>query len=188
MGDESTTVMVNGIFPESAKAVAPEIRTALLSTVYAAGQSTAVESENFKVDVTGTEFKLVSNISGMLLYTTDGKVVTTGAALIVGESIAPISGDKKEYALQRYKKYPRGETNTVSEVRQITINGLSGYEIVGSGENKDGKPQLIYQVMLYPSDSRYFIMTGTSNIAQAEVALPALRRISQTFQASDKLK
>ena len=81
--------------------------------------------------------------------------------LVVGNSVAnaPIQ-NQKLYAEERLKKLPRGEKNVVKEIKEISIDNLTGYEIVADGKTKDDKPEIVYQVMLFNDKGDYYIIVG----------------------------
>lgn len=159
-GDTKGTILVNGIYPETAKDIEAKIKEALLSTVYSAAQSdNPLDVAAFTVDIKGTDFKLVKYISGSLLYSTDGKLPTENPTLIVGNSIAKVpTQNQKKYAEERLKKLPGGENNVIKEINEITIDNLTGYEIIADGKTKEDKPELVYQVMLFNDKGDYYII------------------------------
>lgn len=177
------TVLVNGIYPESAKHQEAEIKRAVLSTTYTpAANDNPLEAVRFTVDVQGTDFKLAKALQGNLVYTTDGKIPTEKPSLVVGNSIAKVlPTNQKRYAEERLKKLPRGEFNVIKETREITIDNLEGYEIVASGKSRDGKEELVYQVILFNDSGDYYIILGQAK-ESFEPNLATFRKIASTFK------
>jgi hypothetical protein len=182
-GIANETVLVNGIYPESARSNEAKIKEALLSTVYDPAQDDdPAAAAAFSLDTRDTEFKIAKFMSGSLLYSTDGKIPTERATLIVGSSTGNVAaGQQKQYAEDRIKKLPRGEFSLIKEVKEITIDNLKGYEIVAEGKSKDDKPELVYQVMLFNDKGEYYIILGQAK-EDREKNLAAYRQIARTFK------
>ena len=163
-GDDQTTIMVNGIYPKESKAIEGKIKDALLSTVYNPEQKEmGLDEISYSIDISNTEFKLAKFSLSGLIYSTDGKMVTENPIFLVGNSIAKVPvQNQKQYSIERLKKLPRGDQNVVVEMGEIKIDQLKGYEIIANGITKDGKPELIYQVMLFNDLGDYYIMIGQS--------------------------
>ncbi len=183
LGDAKKTVILNGIYPAASKDIAAAIKTALLSTTYNEQQNDdPQDAVKFKIEVSGTPFKLAKFISGSLLFSTDGKVPTLKPTLIVGNSIGNISTTgQKEFCIERLKKLPRGESNTVKVMNAITIDHLPGYEIIADGKSKDSQDQLIYQVILFTGTGEYFIIVGSAT-EDFQTNLQQFKNITQTFK------
>jgi PsbP-like protein len=182
-GDTKGTVLVNGIYPEASKEIEAQIKDALFSTVYNISQNdNPVEAATFAIDVQDTDFKLIKYMSGSLLYSTDGKIPTEKPTLIVGNSIAKIpSQNQKKYSEERLKKLPGGDLNVIKEIKEISVDNLKGYEIVADGKTKDGKPELVYQVMLFNDKGDYYIIVGQAK-EEFQKNLVTFKKITQTFK------
>lgn len=182
-GDTKVAIFVNGIYPESSKQIEPEIKAALLSTVYDGSQKeNPLDAASFTIDIEGTEFQLIRYMSGSLIYSTDGKLPTEKPTLIIANSFAKISPqNQKNYAEERLKKLPGGEQSVVKEMNKVTVDNLDGYEIIAHGKAKDGKAELIYQVMLFNETGDYFIIVGQAKDA-FDKYLESYKKITKTFK------
>ena len=182
-GDAKHTVLINGIYPESSKSLEGSIKDALLSTVYNVTQNdNPLDAASFTIQVDGTEFKVVQYLSGTLIYATDGKIPTDGPSLIASNSIAKVSAtNQKQYAMERLKKLPGGDKIEMKQIQPFAANNLSGYEIVAEGKTKDNLPELVYQVMLFNSDSDYYIIIGKSK-EDFEKYTAIFRQIAGSFK------
>ncbi len=182
-GDEKNTVIVNGIYPESSKNIEGKIKEALLSTTYNSSQNDdPLEAAGFIVNTDGTDFKVAKYISGSLVFSTDGQIPTEKPTFIVGNSLTRVSFEnQKQYAEERLKKLPRGELNVIRESKEVAIDNLKGYEIVANGKDKNNKPELVYQVVLFEDKGGYFIMVGKAT-EEFEKHLASFRSISKTFK------
>jgi hypothetical protein len=182
-GDTKGTVLVNGIYPETTKDIEPQIKEALLSTVYNNLQKeNPLEAATFTIEIKDTDFKLIKYMSGSLLYSTDGKIPTEKPTLIVGNSIAKVSSqNQKKYSEERLKKLPLGELNVIKEINKITIDNLKGFEIIANGKTKNDKAKLVYQVMLFNENGDYYIIFGQAN-EDFDKYLDSFKKIAKTFK------
>jgi hypothetical protein len=182
-GDNNGTILVNGIYPEASKQLEAKIKEALLSTRYNAAQiDDPLEAATFTLDVSGSDFKVPKYMSGGLVYTIDGKVPTEKPILIVGNSIAKIStANQKQFAIDRIKKLPRGESSVIKETSEVTIDQLKGYEIVAEGVSKENKPEQIYQVMLFNDAGDYYLIIGQTK-EEFPKYLETFKKIARTFK------
>ena len=126
------------------------------------------------------------NLTGMLLYTVDGKVPTESTdktSFIVSPSVANVESiDKKLTAINRIKRMPYTDLKLdENKINEIEIDGLSGYEIVGEGfEKTNGAKELIYQVILF-TDNGYYLLVGTSRNDFGE-NLALFKQVARTFK------
>ena len=182
-GTSEGTVMVNGIYPKEYRQYAEDIKKAVLSTVYDMSRNdNPLDAVSFTIDIKGTEFKFTNAVSGMLCFTVDGKIPTDNPTLFIAQSISKInSSNKKQYAEERLKKLPRGESILIKEVKEVFIDNLSGYEIVAEDKTSVNITELTYQVMLFDDKGNYYILVGkASNNHQAN--LQTFRKIAQSFK------
>lgn len=183
-GNSDLTVLVNGIYPEAYQSIEKDIHQALLSTTYTTNQDDdPLAAAPFTVDVSKSEFKIAKYMVGSLVYTTDGKLPSVKPMLMVGTAmnrVEPIA-DRKAYAIQRLKSLPGGQASEVKEVQPIQIDGLDGYEIRARGKSHEGKPQWVYQTMLFPDAGGYYILVGMTT-EQPEANLVTFKRIVRTFR------
>lgn len=182
-GDEKTTVLVNGIYPETLKEIEGQIKKSLLSAVYNPSQDeNPLEAAAFTIEVSDTDFKLVKYLSGSLLYSTDGKIPTDKPTLIIANSIAKIPlQNQQKYAEDRLKKLPGAEDYLIKAMKEITIDNLNGYEIIAEGKTKDNKPGLLYQVMLFNDKGDYYLIVGQAT-EDLQKNLEAYTKIAKTFK------
>ena len=182
-GNAQATVLVNGIYPEASKDLEPQIKDALLSTVYNNLQNNnPLDAATFSIDIKDSEFRLIKYMSGSLLYSTDGKIPTEKPTLIVGNSIAKVSSqNQKKYSEERLKKLPRGELNVIKEINEITIDNLKGFQIVANGKTSDDKAELIYLVMLFNEKGDYYIIVGQAK-EDFNKYLDSFKMIAKTFK------
>lgn len=185
-GDNKATTMVNGAFPKEMTRLGVQILTSLRSIVKDTEPNVDVEASSpFTIDTRGTKMNIGGSISGTLMYTVDGKVPTQSSdktSFMVGHSLAiPASPDKKQVALHRMRTLPFSNMEIAeTNVSEILIDGLSGYEIIGVGFSKtNGTEAAVYQVMLF-TDSGYYILLG---IAEADRTqnLAMFKKLARSF-------
>lgn len=186
-GDSKTTYMINGTFPKEVNDLDVDILESMFSVIYESGLTVdPLSSSQFTVDTENTKLKLGKNMTGMLLYTVDGKVPTESkdkTSFIVGLSLANVPTiDKKMTSINRLKKLPytdlKIDDNKISEIQ---IDSISGYEIIAEGLNKtDGVKEQIYQIMLF-TENGYYIMVGTAK-SEFETNLNLFKKVARTLK------
>ncbi|SKC86894.1 hypothetical protein [Ohtaekwangia koreensis] len=186
-GDSKATYMVNGIFPKEYTELDKDIQESMFSVVYESKLSVdPLSAISFTVDTENTKLKFGKSVTGMILYTVDGKVPTESndkTNFIVGLSLVNVQSiDKKLIAINRIKRMPythiKLDENKISEIK---IDGISGYELVGEGVSKpDGTKELVYEVMLF-TDNGYYIMVGTT-MDDYEANLNLFKKVAKTFK------
>ncbi|MCZ8356243.1 MAG: hypothetical protein O9340_16000 [Cyclobacteriaceae bacterium] len=186
-GDSKATYMINGIFPKEVTELEKDIREAMFSIVYDSTLSVdPLSAISFTVDIENTKLKFGKSMTGMLLYTVDGKVPTESndkTTFIVGLSLANVQTiDKKLTAITRLKRMPYTDIKIdENKINEIEIDGINGYEIVGEGLDKSNRTkEFIYQVMLF-TDNGYYIMVGTAK-SDFEQNLELFKKVARTLK------
>jgi hypothetical protein len=67
-----------------------------------------------------------------------------------------------------------------NKINEIEIDGISGYEIVGEGLDKNGAKELVYEVMLF-TDNGYYIIVGTAK-NDFEQNLQLFKKVARTLK------
>lgn len=191
-GDAAHTVLVTGTYPDGGTAMEAKIRRALLTASYNPRQSDNTPAADFGVNVAGTGLRFAKNLAGSLLYTSDGQVTPTGpdkAAVIVAGSLNPAEvsvNDQKDFSIRHLQQLPQGQHSRVRTISPVSVDGLSGYEIVADGQNDKQKPELVYQLMLFDGVSKkYYAVVGlTEN--HFDTHLASFKAIARTFQRKKK--
>lgn len=166
-GNDSETIMINGVYPEGRKKVGEEILKSMLSVVYHENKKIdPFASVDFTLDVSKTKLKFSQNISNSLLYTSNGEKVTNTeelVSLIVTKSFSEIPvQDKKLFCIKRIQQMPV-EILEIEKTNEIIIDNLSGFEIYAKTKNKKtDKIEFVYQVILFTNDM-YYLFYGLTN-------------------------
>ncbi|MBN7816243.1 hypothetical protein [Algoriphagus pacificus] len=184
-GTDNETVIINGAYPENLKKVGDEIKKSMLTAYYEADKKiNPFESLDYTIDVSETKLKFGKSMSNSLIFTVDGQVPTTSndkTSLIIAKSFSEVSTeDKKLFSLNRIKQIPI-EIEDIAYTNEITIDGISGYEILAKGKGKtSNETENIYQVILF-SDKLYYILFGTSN-DETDKSLDEIKKAVKTFK------
>jgi hypothetical protein len=186
-GNDQTTFIINGMFPRDfEKELGSAVEKSMLSVVYEPNKEiNPLKSVNFEIDVSNSKFKFAQMMSNTLLYTADGNVPTKSddkTTLMVGTSLGKIKmEDEKQYAINRMKQYPSIKNIESKQINSITIDDISGYEIIANGiDSKTGEPEMIYQIMLF-SDNAYYLIVGVAN-TEFEENIELFKKIGKTFK------
>lgn len=184
-GDEKSTVLVNFIYPASEPNMETSISKALYSIVYESEKSIdPLADAAISIDISGTNMKFATAISGSYLFTTDGNVPVKAedkAMLTMGQSISNFEmDDKKNYSINRLKQQSNGDKIIIENTAEVDIDSLKGYEIYGYGVDNNGKKELNYQIMLF-SEKKYYILVGLAN-AHFDMYLAQFKAICKTFK------
>ena len=184
-GTNSETIMINGVYPENLKKVGDEIRKSMLSVFYEANKKiNPFDALDYTIDVSETKLKFGKSISNSLIFSVDGQVPTASGDktnLIVAKSFSQITTeDKKLFCINRLKQTPIEITN-LEYTKEITIDGVSGYEIYAKGKSKKtSETENIYQVILF-SNNLYYILFGTTN-DETNKSIDEIKKAVKTFK------
>jgi hypothetical protein len=191
-GDDQKTNIVTASFlsKDAAKFSAP-LKKVLLSVTPISSKTTVKAAPTLPFAVTAVEgLMLVQKLSGVgkvVAFTKDGNIPTpapTDPLFIVAPSLGDVPVvDQRAFATKRLSGYPQMEISTVKSTKEITIDNLSGWEMVADGlEQKTKAPMKIYQVMLFPKQGGYVVMTGLVGDKQSEVYMPKFKSIALTYK------
>ena len=181
LGSEEETVMINGIFPKNLKKIGTEIKKSLLTVYYEKDKHIdPFETLDYSIDVSDSKLKFENSMSNALTY----KVPTSSddkTSLIITKSFSPITQeDKKKFAINRLKQLPI-DIEKIEYTNEISIDGISGYEISAKGKDKKtGEAEKMYMVILF-SDKLYYILFGSTN-DETENSIDEIKKVVKTFK------
>ncbi|MCF2494776.1 hypothetical protein [Dyadobacter chenhuakuii] len=165
-GKDDESVMINGAFPQNLQEVGKGIKQAILGAYFDADRKVdPFEAIDYEISTTGSKLIFAKNVANSLIYTMDGKVPTELAdrtSYILTKSFSKMEiEDKKLYCLNRAKQlYPEIRIDSVG---QLSVDGIAGYELLGTANNKKfDQEEKVYMAILF-SDNLYYIMIGSSN-------------------------
>lgn len=165
-GKDDESIMINGAFPQNLQEVGKGIKQAILGAYFDADRKVdPFEAIDYEISTTGSKLIFAKNVANSLIYTMDGKVPTELAdrtSYILTKSFSKMEiEDKKLYCLNRAKQlYPEIRIDSVG---QLSVDGIAGYELLGTANNKKfDQEEKVYMAILF-SDNLYYIMIGSSN-------------------------
>ncbi|HMF73861.1 MAG TPA: hypothetical protein VK616_20410 [Flavitalea sp.] len=184
-GTDSETIMINGVFPNNLKEIGKDMKYSILTCYYDANKKiNPFDVVDYEVNVSKSKLIFAKSMSNSLIFTADGIIPTKSSdktSLIIAKSFSKTNvEDRKLFALNRLKQLPSQITKT-ENINEITIDGISGFEIVATGKDrKNGEEQKIYQVILF-SDSLYYIFLGSTN-NDFDNNINELKKVVKTFK------
>lgn len=164
-GDTGFTVMINSGAPDSNLNMVAAMKAMTLSVKYEPGvKENLFDGVDFVLDTGRTGFLPAKYSIGGLVLTRDGLTPTKSedqATFLAGPSIKKINSlNKKDFAIKRLKTMPVVDSLLNYKVDSLTIDGLQGYEITGRALNKKKAEIVVYELMLFVDDSKYYVMAG----------------------------
>jgi hypothetical protein len=186
-GNDRHAVIMNAAYPQQQEDILAEsLRMALLTVVYETDKLLdPLATLPFKVSVSGTGLQANDLFANNLTFThhKPGEAESADKAmLLVTRSVGNVVvEDKKQYSANRLKQYSTILNTKVDSIREVTIDQMSGFEIIGYGkDHKTSEPVLVYQVMLFTSN-QYYLMLGTAK-RDFPLNLQEFRKACFTFQ------
>lgn len=187
LGDETETVLVTATFPKDAeRRFSRLLRGSVLSASWDQTHSVAAEEGlNYSLGERGT-LRLAKRVGKTLLYTA-GAIFPSQSldapVFVVSPSFGGARvGDPQAFAKARALKIDSVVGIGVIEPQPVVIDGLSGYEIVTDGKDREtAEPMAVYQVMLFESDE-YYLMQGLVSARHAPQHLAAFKAMARSFK------
>lgn len=189
-GNIKQTKMVVTSVPQShAAELNNSLQTVIRSISTTQKNAAKVETLPFQLEV-APSLSLVEDVANgnTFLFTKMGTVPTTSSEdplFIVAFSLGDVLvvGNRKEYARQRLFDMAETDVESLQSTTPVTIDGLKGYELIAIGKDqKTQTPLSLYQVMLFPDDGGYILMTGMVGQDQAKRYLSQFKAMAETFQ------
>ena len=184
-GTEKETIMINGAFPKNLNETGTDIKSAMLTAYYEPDKViNPFEIVDYVINTDEYGLKFAKSMSNSLVFTADGLLPVQSedkTTFIAAKSFSkvPIS-DTKLFSINRLKKMPF-EIENIESTEDISIDGISGYEIIAFTVDKNtAEKGKVYQVMLF-SDSHYYIMLGTTN-QEYEINIEKFKKIANSFK------
>lgn len=184
-GSEKETIMINAVCPENLKQIGNELKKSLFSVYYDADKKiNPFETVDFNVDITSSNLVFAKSMMNSLIYTNDGLFPTKSpdkSTLIITKAFSKIDiEDKKLFSINRLKQTPL-EIEKIESTDEISIDGISGYKIIGiAKDKKTGRAEKICQIILF-SDNLYYLLFATTNCVN-ETRIIELQKVMKTFK------
>jgi hypothetical protein len=194
-GNEQDTKILTATFPiENAPKLSDNLKQVLLAVAPSKISAPAVSSLPFTVTAVDGLVRVtkITAFGKAAAFTKDGNMpsssVITDPLLIVTPSLGAVPvADRKSFAQQRLSNYPQIKIEKVTVTNEISIDNLSGWEIIADARDLNTQATLkIYQVVLFPTSGGYTLMVGIVGDKQAELYLPKFKEIALTYRDSPK--
>ncbi len=188
-GDEQSTNIVVATFPEQYAVKISEPLKKVVLGVAPTESSSSVGSLPFTVR--GVEgLSLVQKVAGMgkvAVFTKDGNIPLTSPndpLFMVAPSLGAVPiNDRKSFATRRLSGYPGTEMIAIKSMNEISIDNLSGWEIIASGQDRETKtPLILHQILLFPQEEGYILMIGIVGEQQAKIYSPKFKAMALTYK------
>jgi hypothetical protein len=191
-GNEQNTNIVTATFSnENATKIGESLKQVVLAVSPGSSSAPAVSSLPFTVTaVEGlSSVKKVSGFGKAAAFTKDGNIPTaapTDPLFIVAPSLGDVPvGDQKSFATRRLSGYPQTDVIAIKSTNEIAIDNLSGWEIIANGRDRQTKvPLTLYQVVLFPKQGGYVLMTGIVGDKQSQIYMPKFKAMALTYRNS----
>lgn len=186
IGDSSGTRIFSGFVPEKDPAMCSVMFTALRNLSYdAALVINPWDGLNFTLDLQGADLSFVTTNAGGVIFSNDGRYPSRAGqhtALVTGLATKGFSPhSRREIAENRLKSLKLTDSLTVASSDSITIDQLQGYELVAYGLNTKKEKELVYLMLLFETNERYYMVMGQANHAWEDQLL-LFRKIARTFR------
>jgi hypothetical protein len=192
-GSERESVMVTATFPKTAeKRLSEPLRRSVMSTRF---DKTTVASKSKTEGLTYTlseqheDLKQAQKVFNALLYSKGGVLPSPSVddpVFVVAPSIVEhVILEPDDFARKRIRKTDNVTDIQIEHEKDLTIDGLTGYEIVAKASDLTSrKPMLVYQVMLF-EEGTYYLMQGLVGAEAGPKYLPSFKALAESFQRKE---
>jgi hypothetical protein len=194
-GNEENTQIVTATFLNTnAKNIGESLKKIVLA-VASSSSSVAPAVSSLPFTVTAVEglspVRAAVGVGKIAAFTKDGNIPLanpTDPLFIVTPSLGDVSvSDRQSFATSRLSNYPQTEITAIVSTNEIAIDNLPGWEIVANGRDLQSKSALkLYQIMLFPKQGGYVLMTGIVGDKQSELYLAKFKAMALTYRNSIK--
>jgi|SRR6056297_20793 len=193
IGNLENTYVLNAswVKDNDAQKEAKRVKSALLSVIYTPEQEVPItEGFDFAVDHNICKLKPGNILMNSLVFTEDGNMPSetdAKTAFMINETTVPRGENQKKYLDKVLNQYPLEFGNKQEiEPEAVQVDGLSGYEIYGIGNNsKTGKSELIYVMVLFDGTTVYQL-TGTT-LKYYEEHLACFKKTARSFELNKRM-
>lgn len=182
-GYDKETIMINGVSPKNFQGLSDTILKSMKSVIYNPGLKVdPLKNVDFEVDIKKTGLVFASSVANSLVFNRDGRMPSESEdklSLMIAKSFSETTiEDRKLFTLNRIKQL--FEVESINSTSAITVDGISGYEIVAdTKDRKSGEELKTYLSILY-SDKLYYIFLGSS-IRNYDNNINLLKKTVRTF-------
>jgi hypothetical protein len=188
-GDETKTQVVTATFPTSKSG---ELSEAMRSVVLSATpSSTTDDTPSLPFEIGTVEglanVKRIAAIGKMVAFTKDGRLPAsqpTDPLFIVAPSLGNIPiADQRTFAERRLNQTAHTKIDSIESVSDVSIDRTKGIEIEAIGrDQKSEKKLMVYQVILFPKEGGYILMTGLVGNSESNDFLPKFKSLARSYR------
>jgi hypothetical protein len=179
-GDDDYCVLLSAVMKQQdGKRTEERFKNAMFSIAYKEDNATQILPKGIYLNLDHSSLKFARSFGDAVIYTINGSTSQSALAecsLFVGNGQKKDKEDKATFAQERFKKQSKSPI-TITQQAEVTINGLNGYEMIGTTTIED-KTRWLHQVLLF-QDEKYYILMGST---MQEGKLVDFQRIAKTFK------
>ena len=189
-GDETKTQVVTATFPTSKSG---ELSEAMRAVVLSATPlSTTGDTPSLPFEIGTVEglvnVKRFAAMGKMVAFTKDGRIPAaqpTDPLFIVAPSLGDVPiDDQRTFAERRLNQTAHTKIDSIERVSDISIDRIKGIEIEAIGRDQKSENELmVYQVMLFPKEGGYILMTGLVGNSERDDYLPKFKSLARTYRS-----
>ena len=189
-GDETKTQMVTATFPTSkSRELSEAMRAVVLSATptRTTGDTPSLPFEIGRVDGLANVDQIAA-MGKMVAFTKDGKIPAAQATdplFIVAPTLGDVAiDDQRSFAERRLNQTAHTRIDSIERVSDISIDRIKGIEIEAIGRDHKTEEKLtVYQVMLFPKEGGYVLMTGLVGNNESEHYVPKFKSLARTYRS-----
>lgn len=179
-GDGAYCVLISAVMKQQdGKRTEELFKNAMLSVAYKDESEMQIMPKGIFINLDNSDLKFARSFGDAVIYTINGSTSANAlidCSLFVGNGKGKENEDKATFAQDRIKKQSKSQL-TITQQNEVTINGLNGYEIIGT-TTTDDKKRWLHQVLLFKEDKYYILMGSTTQ----EAKLTDFQRIAKSFK------
>jgi hypothetical protein len=184
-GDKRCLFLVNGIFPSgSQKSLSVALKQSVLTATVTTKPANISGALPFNVSPAG-DLKISGIMMSMLILSKSGNMKSNVQIpfMVVSASLSemPYLIDHKTFVKAMFFQKSILKDVVAKQTKPIRINGLSGYETIGTGMLVGTGAATLYQVVLFDGDDSY-VMQGFVSQKLKSKYIPIFRKIARSFR------
>jgi hypothetical protein len=186
-GDETGTILLTANFPQQLEnSLSKLIKKSVLSAKWEKNRAIDLFADlNFAIE-NPPSLKFAGRVLNILAYIRDGVIpikTPEEPLFVVGQSLNKVLViEPKQFSETRLTQTEQIRDLSIEISREISINGLKGYEIVATAKDKKtDTPLLVYQVMLF-DEQDYYLFQGMVGARLREEYLDDFQKMAMSFR------
>jgi hypothetical protein len=188
LGDAKGAFRVSGVYPVELEKEMSPILEAAVQTARRAGSVAKIETKARPFTLKPEKpLKLArKDPSGQRIYAENGRypMASAGDYLLIAAPSRSTAGvaDRKQYAIDRIKKYEGVRDVKVGRAKKLRIDGLEAWEVTATATFKQNGTKLTLFETIVFDDVQYYIMMGSAGVDRTKAALKVFRKTVKSFR------